>query len=106
MEKFKFSVNNDINLVISTKENGVVFDEDCCTCMSIILTNDGKIATNFLGSHNPFIISQLEKAQKEYFKSLKRKLKKDYKKNATTPSLEKLNNSLNKNENTNNKEDS
>ncbi len=78
---------NDINLVISTKENGVVFDEECCTCMCVILTNDGKIATNFLGSHNPFIISQLQRAQTEYFKVLKRKLKKDYIENATSPPL-------------------
>lgn len=76
MKNLKFPVDNDISLVVTTKENGIVFDEDCCTCVNVILTNDGKIATSFLGTHNPYIISQLEKAYKEYFKQLKRKLKK------------------------------
>lgn len=85
MDNIKFEVSNDINVVISTKEKGVLLDENCCTVINIMLTNDGKIATSFLGTHNPFIVTQLEKAQKEYFKVLKKTLKKDYKEYAEDP---------------------
>ncbi len=88
MENIKFEVPNDINVVISTKEKGVLLDENCCTVINIMLTNDGKIATSFLGTHNPFIVTQLEKAQKEYFKVLKKTLKKDYKEYAQDPNFD------------------
>ena len=88
MENIKFEVPNDINVVISTKEKGVLLDENCCTVINIMLTNDGKIATSFLGTHNPFIVTQLEKAQKEYFKVLKKTLKKDYKEFAQDPTFD------------------
>ena len=85
MDGIKFEVPNDINVVISSKDKGVLLDDDCCTVINIMLTNEGKIATSFLGTHNPFIVSQLERAQKEYFKVLKKTLKKDYKEYAEAP---------------------
>ena len=88
MDGIKFGVPNDINVVIQNKEKGVLLDDDCCTVINIMLTNEGKIATSFLGTHNPFIVSQLEKAQKEYFKVLKKTLKKDYKEYAEAPGFD------------------
>lgn len=88
MDGIKFQVPNDINVVIQNKEKGVLLDEDCCTVINIMLTNEGKIATSFLGTHNPFIVSQLERAQKEYFRVLKKTLKKDYKEYAEAPGFD------------------
>jgi len=88
MDEIKFQVPNDINVVISNKEKGVLLDENCCTVINIMLTNEGKIATSFLGTHNPFIVSQLERAQKEYFRVLKKTLKKDYKEYAEAPGFD------------------
>lgn len=85
MDDFKLEIPNEINVKISNQKNGVMLDENCCTCINIMLTNDGKIATSFLGSHNPFIVSQLEKAQKVYFKELRKTLKKDFKEYAEFP---------------------
>lgn len=85
MDKIDFGVENDLNVVISTKEKGIIFDEKCCTLINIMLTNDGKIATSFLGVHNPFIVTQLEKAQKAYFRELKKTLKKDFKEYENMP---------------------
>ena len=84
-EKITFNTENDINIKITKNDSGVLFDEDCCTCINIILTNDGKIATSFLGCHNPYIVMQLEKAQKLYFKELKKALKRDFKEYGILP---------------------
>ena len=84
-EKISFNTENDINVKISKKDGGTLFDENCCTCINILLTNDGKIATSFLGCHNPFIVMQLERAQKVYFKELKKALKRDFKEYGILP---------------------
>ena len=84
-EKMTFNTENDINIKITKQDGGVLFDENCCTCINIILTNDGKIATSFLGCHNPYIVMQLEKAQKLYFKELKKALKRDFKEYGILP---------------------
>ena len=84
-EKISFNTENDINVKISKQDGGVLFDENCCTCINILLTNDGKIATSFLGCHNPFIVMQLERAQKVYFKELKKALKRDFKEYGILP---------------------
>ena len=74
-----FKCPNDLNVKI-TKSNGeLVFDEDCCTNVSIILKNSGEIATSFLGSHNPQLVRILEKTLKQYFKGIKKTLRKEYK---------------------------
>ena len=68
-------VENDLRVVISSKEDGVVFDQICCTCINIILNDDGEIATSFMGVHNENIIKQLEKAMKAYYKAIKKTLR-------------------------------
>lgn len=85
MDEISFNTDNDINIRITKKDGGVVFNEDCCTCINILLTNDGKIATSFMGCHNPYIVMQLEKAQKLYFKELKKALKRDFKEYGVFP---------------------
>lgn len=85
MDEINFNTDNDINIKITKKDGGVVFNEDCCTCINILLTNDGKIATSFMGCHNPYIVMQLEKAQKLYFKELKKALKRDFKEYGVFP---------------------
>jgi len=70
-------IDNDINVIIKSKQDGILFDENCCTVLNIVLTNEGKIGTSFLGVHNEYIIKVLEKAQKAYFKALKKTLKQE-----------------------------
>ena len=74
-EEIKFNTENDLNIAIIKDGKELLINEDCCTCINIMLKNDGQILTSFLGSHNPYIVSQLEQAQKYYFKSLKKALK-------------------------------
>ena len=74
----KINTENDLRLVVNGSNCEYLVDEVCCTCMNIILKNDGQIMTSFLGAHNPDIVKTLEKAQKAYFKELKKTLKKKY----------------------------
>jgi len=80
----KINTENDLRLAITGENEEFLLDEKCCTCMNIILKNDGQIMTSFLGAHNPDIVKTLEKAQKAYFKELKKTLKKKYFNNETT----------------------
>ncbi len=79
-EERKLDVPNDINVIIKSKEDGILFDQDCCTCYNLILNNEGKIATSFLGVHNETILKQIKKATKLYFKALSKNLKEERKK--------------------------
>lgn len=73
-----FDTENDLNIAIIKNGKDLLLNEDCCTCVNIMLNNDGRILTSFLGCHNPYIVEQLEKAQKMYFKGLKKALKQHY----------------------------
>ena len=70
-----FKCPNDLNVTVKQDGGEVKLNEDCCTGMIILLKNDGNMATSFYGYHNPQIIKTLLKAQKKYFKSLKKRLK-------------------------------
>ena len=72
----KFNTENDLRLAVTGENEEYLVDEKCCTCINVILKNDGQIMTSFLGAHNPEIVKVLEKAQKAYFKELKKTLKK------------------------------
>ena len=74
----KFNTDNDLRLVVTGENEEYLVDEKCCTCINIILKNDGQIMTSFLGAHNPEIVKTLEKAQKAYFKELKKTLKRKF----------------------------
>ncbi|MBQ9792069.1 MAG: hypothetical protein IJW28_05790 [Clostridia bacterium] len=72
-----FDTENHLHIdVVDSKTKNKYISQDCCTCINILLTNDGDIATSFLGVHNDDIIKLLEKAQKLYFKKIKKEFKK------------------------------
>lgn len=71
----KFNTPNDLNLKVTGVNNQELVNEKCCTCINIILQNDGNIQTSFLGAHNPQILNCLEKTMKLYFKGIKKTLK-------------------------------
>jgi len=79
-DDLKLDVANDINVIIKSKKDGILFDQDCCTCINLILNNEGEIATSFLGVHNEFLLNQMIRAMKTYFKTLKKALKEERKK--------------------------
>lgn len=73
-----YNTENELNLKVTGINDQELINEDCCTCVNIIMQNDGRIQTSFLGAHNPEILNHLEKALKTYFKSLKKTLKARY----------------------------
>lgn len=73
-----FKTPNDLKVNV-TKSNGeVVIDEECCTMVSIIMKNTGDMAASFFGAHNPDVVRVLEKSLKNYFKGIKKELRKSY----------------------------
>lgn len=79
MPETLYQTENELKLTVKAQGKEVLVDEDCCTCVNIILKNDGQIMTSFLGAHNPEIVKQLERAQKAYYKEIKKTLKAKYK---------------------------
>ena len=74
-----FKCPNDLKVTI-VKDNGeMVLSEDCCTNLSILVKNNGEMATSFLGAHSPEMIRVLDKSLKKYFRVLKKTLKAEYK---------------------------
>lgn len=70
-----FKCPNHMNVTIKKDGGELVLDESCCTAMVILLKNDGNMANSFYGYHNEKIIKLMNKVQKKYFKSLKKRLK-------------------------------
>ena len=79
-----FKCGNDLKITVSKFTGESVLDEECCTVVGVILKNTGEIATSFLGAHNPEVIKVLEKTLKVYFKSIKKTLKNEFKKEDST----------------------
>ena len=75
MDEKIFKCPNHMNVTIKKDGGELVLDENCCTAMVILLKNDGNMATSFYGYHNEKLIRVMAKAQKKYFKSLKKRLK-------------------------------
>jgi predicted RNA-binding protein with RPS1 domain len=75
MEDKIFKCPNDLKVTVKKDSGEMVLDENCCTGMVILLKNDGNMATSFYGYHNAELIRILNKVQKKYFKSLKKRLK-------------------------------
>jgi len=74
---------NDLRLSVKKYTGEYVIDEDCCTALTLILKNDGNIATSFMGAHNVLVVKTLEKSLKQYFKAIKKTLKAEQKKKST-----------------------
>ena len=77
-----FKTPNDLKVTVAKSNGEVVIDEECCTMVSIILKNTGDIAASFFGAHNPEVVRVLEKSLKEYFKGIKKELRKNYYENS------------------------
>ena len=58
-EDLLFKCANDLNVTVKKDNGEIVMNEDCCTCVNLVLKNTGELATSFLGSHNPDIIKVL-----------------------------------------------
>jgi len=56
-----------------------LFDSDCCSVLSLVLTSDGRLATSFFGLHTPEIIGAMKKITNQYYSKLKKEFKKQYK---------------------------
>ena len=77
MEKEIITKNlNELNVVVTNYDNKELLNEHGTTLVSILLQDNGKIVTNFLGSYNDEILKTLEIVIKQYFKKVKIKLKK------------------------------
>ena len=71
---------NDLHInVIKKKDEEVLFDSDCCSCMTLVLTADGRLATSFFGLHTPEVVKSMKKITNEYYSKLIKEFKKQYK---------------------------
>lgn len=72
----KLETENELNIkVTNTNSNQTLIDENCCTLLTISLTNSGDVFTSFLGAYNHDILRLLKRTQKVYFRELIKKLK-------------------------------
>lgn len=79
MEEKMLKTGNDLTVDIKKSNGEIVFHEECCTTIQLVLKNSGEIATSFFGAHNPQIVKIFDKSLKKYFKALKKRLKNEYK---------------------------
>lgn len=71
---------NELHVNIKKRDtNEDLFDSDCCSVMSLVLTADGRLATSYFGLHTPEVIGAMKKITKQYFAKLKQEFKKQYK---------------------------
>ena len=72
----KIDTANELNFkVTNTTNKQTLIDENCCTLLTISLTNSGDIFTPFLGAYNEDILKLLKHTQKQYYKNLIKKLR-------------------------------
>lgn len=104
----KIETENELNFkVTNTTSNQTLIDENCCTLLTVSLTNSGDIFTTFLGAYNEDILKMLKHTQKQYYKSLIKKLRASQNKGGPVEVMEEANNqnsNTTKNGTKNNKE--
>ena len=66
---------DDLHIKITKNDGEIVYEEDGCTMLGIMLNCRGEVARSFYGAHSPKILKHLDKNLKEYFKSLRKTLK-------------------------------
>lgn len=72
----KIETENELNFKVTNKTSKqTLIDENCCTLLTISLTNSGDVFTTFLGAYNEDILKLLKRTQKQYYKNLVKKLK-------------------------------
>ena len=70
---------NEIHINIKRNDtNQDLFDSDCCSTMTMVLTADGRLATSFFGLHTPEIVKAMKKITNEYYSKLIKEFKKQY----------------------------
>lgn len=74
---------NALNVVVKNATNSELINEVGTTVVCLLMQEDGKVMTSFMGDYNKGILTTLEKVNATYFKSLKNQLLK--KKKAEKP---------------------
>lgn len=74
-EKIRLNCPNNIRVNIKKDGSQQLFDEDCCTVVSLVLRNNGELATSFYGALSPHILNTLETEQKKYFDQLRQQMR-------------------------------
>ena len=62
---------NSLNVVVKNATNTELVNEIGTTVVCLLMQEDGKIMTSFMGDYNKGILTTLEKVNARYFKSLK-----------------------------------
>ena len=71
---------DDMHINVVKKDgNEILFDSDCCSCLTLVVTSDGRLATSFFGLHTPELVGVLKKTTNEYYAKLKKEFKAQYK---------------------------
>ena len=71
---------NELHINVKKKETGeYLFDSDCCSVMSLVLTADGRLATSYFGLHTPEVIKAMKKITNQYYAKLQKEFKQQYK---------------------------
>ena len=70
---------NELHINVKKKNEEILFDSDCCSCMTLVLTADGRLATSFFGLHTPEVVKSMKKITNEYYAKLIKEFKKQYK---------------------------
>ena len=82
MEEKQNNIEDANELHINVKKrftDEYLFDSDCCSVMTLVLTADGRLATSYFGLHTPEVIKAMEKITNDYYSKLVKEFKKQYK---------------------------
>ena len=81
MEENKQMIDpNEIHVNIKKNDTGSdLFDSDCCSVLSMVLTADGRLASSFFGLHTPEVIKAMKKITNRYYAQLLKDFKKQLK---------------------------
>ena len=71
---------NEIHINVKRNDTDQdLFDSDCCSVMTMVLTADGRLATSFFGLHTPEIVKAMKKITNQYYAKLIKEFKRQYK---------------------------
>ena len=71
---------NEIHINVKKKDTGDnLFDSDCCSVMTLVLTADGRLATSYFGLHTPEVIKAMKRITNQYYAKLNKEFKIQYK---------------------------
>ena len=76
---------DELNLVIKNAGNTELINETGNTVVCLLMQEDGKVMSSFLGNYNKEILNTLQHVNKVYFKKLKKELLKPKKQKTTIP---------------------